>query len=259
MSANKKSTKSPLSGHIIPYANVLGVKVHLSTKNTIKKAIFSWFSYNKQYQISTPNPEQVILAQTNKAFRQALNDSDLCIPDGIGLVWAVNRQLKEKKIRRITGVDLTLELCEEAEKRNWRVFLLGGKTAVAQKAAAQLKKNHPKLEVEWDKGAKNIRKETAAENKEVEEKINKFKPHMLFVAYGAPFQELWLAKNLPNLKIKVGMSVGGTLDYIAGTVKRPPAWARRIGLEWFYRLIVQPWRIKRQLRLIKFIYLVLFK
>ena len=85
-------------------------------------------------------------------------------------------------------------------------------------------------------------------------KINRFKPHFLFVAYGAPWQEYWIAENLPNLKVKVAMGVGGAFDYISGIIKRAPHWVRQANLEWLFRLICQPWRFKRQLKGVRFIY-----
>lgn len=257
MFANKKTINKPVFKPKIPYIMVLGVKVHLGHKPALQKAVFDRSSHNKQYQISTPNPEQVVLAQTNQAFLQALNQSDLNIPDGAGLVWAVNRLYPGTKLARIAGIDLMTALCCLAGRHRRRVFLLGGKNETAKTAAMVLAKQYPGIIIDSFSGAKDIANETITEHRQVIAQINRFAPHFLFVAYGAPYQELWIAANKPNLKAGVIMSVGGAFDYMAGTVKRAPVWAQRLGLEWFFRLCRQPYRLKRQLRLIKFVRLVL--
>ena len=246
----------------IPSVSVLGVKIHLTDMQSAVGSIFNWENSNKQYQINTPNPEQIVLAQENEEFRLALNKGDLNIPDGTGLVWAINKlkakssMLKARKVERVGGVDLMTELCKEAAKRGKKVFLLGGKGGVAEKAAGELAKSL-KLKAESHAGAENIKEETEKEREEAIKRINAFQPDFLFVAYGAPYQEMWIAKNLPHLKVKVAMSVGGAFDYISGSVRRAPAWIRRAGFEWLYRLIRQPWRWKRQLEGLKFFRLIL--
>lgn len=117
--------------------------------------------------------------------------------------------------------------------------------------------NNQQLTITSFLGTQDISKETKEERKRVINKINDFRPHLLFVAYGAPYQELWIAKNLPLLRARVAMGVGGAFDYLAGKVPRAPKWIRNMGLEWLYRLIREPWRLKRQLALVKFIWLVL--
>ena len=135
--------------------------------------------------------------------------------------------------------------------------MLGGKDRAAEIAALKLKIKNAKLNIKYFQGPRNIENETAAERAEAIRRINKFRPHLLFVAYGAPMQEKWIAANLPQLKINVAMGVGGAFDYLAGRVQRAPQWLRRGGLEWLWRLIQEPWRWKRQLRLVKFVWLVL--
>jgi len=271
---------------------ILGIGVNLIfLKNTLS-LVEKWVKHNKQYQITTPNPEQIVLAQKNLEFKKVLNNADLAVPDGIGIVLAA-RFLKSKKqkakskntiqnskirdseysqIYRVSGTDLMLELCKLAAKKKWRVFLLGGKGGVAKAAYKKLRityylpdslqtqlrrSGHGGLRITYYKGAKDIKNEAAGERREAIKKINQFRPHILFVAYGAPWQELWIAKNLPKLKVKVAMGVGGAFDYISGRVPRAPKWLRKAGLEWLYRLAREPWRLKRQLALVKFIKLVI--
>lgn len=252
---------------------ILGVKVDFLNQRDALSLIEQWVNSVKKYQITTPNPEQVILAQNDYRFKKIINQSSLAIPDGTGLVWALKMKKpslsaiphfagqRERKIsrvfKRLSGVDLVISLCKLAAKKNWRVFLLGGKEGVAVQAAEKLTINHPSLTISHYSGSKNIKKETDKERKQTIKRINNFHPDLLFVAYGAPEQEKWIADNLAKLKVKVAMGVGGSFDYLAGKIKRAPLFIRKTGLEWFWRLICQPWRVFRQLRLLKFGYLVI--
>ena len=244
---------------------ILGVRVDFLTIKEALEWVEEQVKYNKVGQITTPNPEQVVLAQKDEEFRRVLNEADLNICDGIGLVWAAKRKLKIKSeklkvVNRLSGIDLMLEMCKLAGKKKWKIMLMGGKDGTAEKAARSLEfkiKNY-ELRIMFDNGALNIKKESKKEREEIISKINKFKPNLLFVAYGAPWQEKWIAKNLPKLKINVAMGVGGTFDYISGWVGRAPQFVRKIGLEWLWRLVREPWRIKRQLSLVRFLWLLLY-
>lgn len=233
------------------FLKVLGVKINAISLKKALSLVERWVKTNKQYQIVTPNPEQVILTQKDRYFAKALNEADLAIADGAGIVWVAKRQ--NVKLERLSGTDLMLALCKIASKKKWRVFLLGGRKA-AEKAAGKLSAG---LKIKSHPGSKNIKQESLSERRQIIKAINDFKPHLLFVAYGAPWQELWIKKNLSKLKVKVAMGVGGAFDYISGKTPRAPGFVRNLGLEWLFRLIVEPWRLKRQLVLLKFIYLVI--
>jgi len=148
-------------------------------------------------------------------------------------------------------------LCKKAGQKKWRVFLLGGKNEVAKIAAGKIKNGDGEFKVGWFEGSKNIKNEIVNERNEAMKKINDFKPDLLFVAFGAPMQEKWIFNNLDKLNVKVAMGVGGAFDYLAGKVRRAPRLVQKLSLEWLWRLICQPWRIGRQLRLLKFVYLVI--
>jgi N-acetylglucosaminyldiphosphoundecaprenol N-acetyl-beta-D-mannosaminyltransferase len=232
----------------------IGKKKAFKTAKTLTK-------YNKKHQITTPNPEQIVLAQKDEEFKNILNQADLAVPDGIGLVLGASFLYGNKKnqcrFKRVSGADLMIQLCKDAAKEGKSVFLLGGEAGVAKQAAAVVKNDFGVVEVGFWQGSINIKKETAAEKIKTKAKINQFKPDYLFVAYGAPFQEKWIANNLKELDVKVAMGVGGSFDYLAGKIKRAPLLIRKLGLEWLWRLLKEPWRWKRQLRLLKFIGLVL--
>lgn len=215
----------------------------------------------EKFWIATPNPEMITLAQKDVEFRYALNSADLAIPDGVGLVWAskiLGGQLKS----RLTGTDLMEQLCWEAAQKDWRVFFLGGRKGVAQKALENLKNRYPELEGMADAGPELVIsnwelviKDTKTNQKTIA-KINRFAPDLLFVGFGMGKQERWILKYLDTLQIGGALVVGGAFDFWAGNVRRAPAWVRQRGLEWLWRLILQPWRIKRQLALIEFVFLV---
>lgn len=144
---------------------------------------------------------------------------------------------------RITGTDTLLHLCSTDSRicPPERIFLLGAAPGVAERAAEKLKENNHLLEVGTFSGSPKPEDE-----EEIIEKINAFSPTLLFVAFGAPAQELWIARNLPKLNtVKVAMGVGGAFDFISGKRKRAPKWMQKMGCEWLWRLVLEPRRFKR--------------
>ena len=207
---------------------VLGIKVDRVTLPQALKIVDLWLASGRsKHYITTPNPEMIVAAQKDPDFKRILNAADLAIPDGAGL------RLADPKLRRLSGADLMMALI----KKGYKTLLCGSKPGVAQKAAKKL-------------GVMGISQPNLS-------KINKIKPDLLFVALGHGKQEKWIAKNLPKLKVKVAMGVGGSLDYIAKPWLRAPLLIQTLGLEWLWRLILQPWRLKRQLSLLEFVYLVI--
>ena len=196
----------------------------------------------EKYYIVTPNPEILVLANNDPVYKKVINNAKLALPDGIGVMMA--SRLLSKPLRwRIHGVDLMESICREVSKRPITVGFLGGGANVAESAAECLRVKYPGLKVNFTEEEWNF------EKKHPETDI-------LFVAFGSPKQEIWIAKNLSRLPVKVAIGVGGAFDFVSRKVMRAPVLVRKIGLEWLFRLIIQPWRIERQLRLIKFIFLV---
>ena len=228
---------------------ILGVDIFSGLKIEALEEVEKWLKDgSKKRYIVTPNPEILMIAQKNETFRKILNEADLALPDGVGLIWA-SRILGKPLKERITGVDFMEKVCELAAKEGFTVGLIGGRDGVALKAAERLKKAYPKLKLvlaqeEWEDNLK-------IENRNLSSSID-----ILFVAFGAPKQEIWVNKHLNDLPIKVAMGVGGSFDYFAGLIPRAPKWIQNLGFEWLYRLIQQPWRIRRQLALLKFMGLV---
>lgn len=219
--------------------NILGVLIDDVTMEEAVEKVREFLQDGRKYQIVTPNPEHIMLAQEDSEFRKILNEVDLAIPDGVGVVWA-SKSLRE----RVTGTDLMLKVCELAAQEGYSVSFLGGQNGVVFDAAKVLQQKFPGLKIVWL--VEDIPPSTLY-----------FPPSdLLFVAFGAPHQEKWIHQNLPHLPVKVAMGVGGAFDFVSGKIKRAPVFVQRSGLEWLWRLILQPWRIRRQLALFKFVRLV---
>ncbi|MFA5091994.1 MAG: WecB/TagA/CpsF family glycosyltransferase [Candidatus Paceibacterota bacterium] len=188
------------------------------------------------------------MARKRPLFREALRSADLAIPDGTGLLWAA-RFLGKGLPARVTGTDMVGRICSLAAKEGRSVFLLGGRSGIAEMAADRLKTEYPDLlvagamsggSVEYDETGMPIL------DYEVERAINLAAPDILFVAFGHGNQEEWIHANLHRLpSVRVAAGIGGAFDFIAGKAKRAPAWMRKAGLEWLWRLILQPWRVGR--------------
>jgi N-acetylglucosaminyldiphosphoundecaprenol N-acetyl-beta-D-mannosaminyltransferase len=189
--------------------------------------------------VATVNPEFVMRARADSEFARVLESADLCLADGSGVVWAARRQgctMHEP----VTGVDLIPRLAAICATRHFRLFLLGAAPGVAADLALRLRAEHPELEVEAHPGSPDPSSEA-----ETLALIQRHKPHLLLVAYGHPTQELWIDRMRDRLGVAVAIGVGGAFDYLTGRVPRAPAWMRRAGLEWLFRLARQPWRIRR--------------
>lgn len=226
--------------------SILGTLVdQISLEQCIEKIIDSIES-NGSVRIVTANPEMIYQAQRDPDYLKTINAADLVVPDGIGVVWA-GKILGTRYEERVTGIDLTQRLFAEGHKRGWRIFLLGSRPGVAEQAVRVQSEYFPGLVFDCYHGYF-----TAAEEHDVKLRIQQFSPDVLLAGLGAPKQEYWLSRNPDLAKVRIG--VGGTLDVLAGRVKRAPVLFRRLGLEWLYRLMTEPSRIARQKVLPLYVY-----
>ncbi|MDD3679334.1 MAG: WecB/TagA/CpsF family glycosyltransferase [Candidatus Shapirobacteria bacterium] len=239
--------------------DILGVKINTQSKEEILEKVSKIAADNQKHYIVTPNPEFIVLAQKNKEFAAILNKAALAIPDGIGLVWA-SRLLYGKRgcKERVAGVDLMTDICRIAPKNDWSVFLLGAKDGIAQKCALNLKEKYG-LNVLGTHSGWADSSGDKENRKIIKEKIGQKSCHFIFVAYGAGKQEQWIRRNLEKIPVRVAVGVGGSFDFLSGRVKRAPRLFRDLGLEWLWRLSKEPWRWKRQISLLKFVFLVINK
>jgi N-acetylglucosaminyldiphosphoundecaprenol N-acetyl-beta-D-mannosaminyltransferase len=204
------------------------------------------------FQVATVNPEFVMRARRDHRFRQVLQRASLRTADGVGLLLA-GRILRHPLPERVTGVELTRGVARSAAERGDRVFFLGAAPGVAEAAAEALTREFPGLPVAGTLAGDS----SEAGDDEALAAVRAGKPDIILVAYGAPAQELWLARNLDVSGAAAGIGVGGTFDYLSGRVRRAPAWMRRAGLEWLYRLLREPSRARRMAVLPVFLLLVM--
>ncbi len=263
-------------------AKILGIKLDSTSKAQVLRFVRA---QPKKFLIVTLNPEIVMRAQKDKRLAEILNSANLALPDGTGLAQAAKFLKMSNPKNRLTrplvllaqgasvglatffkkdwlfhslnlikGRELFLDLCKLANKKGWKVFLLGGENGVADEVKQVLKRSLKRIEIEaLDGPMLNLaanpksKKDKKIEN-QVISTINKFKPRLLFVAFGAPKQEKWLSRWLSRLDVGGAMTVGGTFNYFAGRASLPPAWIENLGLEWIWRLMTEPWRLGRVLR-----------
>lgn len=231
---------------------VLGVPVDCVTMNEAVDCTEDMVRRQQPSIILAVNPEKVIRAQQDRNLLDLLRSADLLIPDGIGVVIAA-RILGLGRPERVPGSELMPKLCERAASKGYTVFLFGASEEVNRQAVTILQDRYPGIRIVGSHHGYVTDKEMPI----VIADINDCQPDLLFVALGSPHQELWMARYVPLLKVKVCQGVGGTFDVIAGRVKRAPLMFRAIHLEWFYRLLSQPSRIVRQTALPLFAYHVL--
>ncbi len=234
--------------------SILGVPVHAVTMEGTLRLIEGFMDEPRLHQIATVNPEFVMTAQSDAAFRRVLRSADLCLPDGVGLLYAA-RRLGRSLPERVPGSELVYHLAELAATRGWPLFLLGAAPGVADEAAEVLRGRYPGLTIAGTYAGSAA----GAENDDIVRRVNDSGARLLFVAYGAPKQDKWIERNRENLTaVRVAVGVGGSLDFITGRAVRAPQWAQDRGLEWLHRLYKEPWRWRRMLALPRFAVKVLF-
>ncbi|MFH1841116.1 MAG: WecB/TagA/CpsF family glycosyltransferase [Candidatus Shapirobacteria bacterium] len=249
---------------------VLGAPVDLMKKPEFIDVVSGWIEGRaKMKLIVTAYSEFFVLARRDPEFMGILQSADLVTPDGVsvlaavkyaersrGMTWLgrlgqgirVGVEILSGKVGEpVTGVWLFENLTRLAAERGWKVFLLGGWNNVSARTVKMLLKRLPGLKIEYDEGEARVGTDET-KNKEVIERINRFRPDILFVAYNPIKQEKWLAKHRGILKVKVGVGVGGTFDEFTGEFKKAPLWMEKAGLKWLFRVIREPKRIKRILK-----------
>lgn len=226
---------------------VFGVPIDKVTMKDAVSIIQGFLDENRLHIVTTPNAEIVMMAQNDEEYMNILNNTDLNVPDGSGIVFA-SRIFKEPLSERVAGFDLMMEVLKEAASRGDRIYLLGAAPGIAEQARINLEKMYLGLKIVGVHDGYF----TKQEEENIINEINAAKTDILFVALGAPKQEKWIYANRQKLNVKVAIGVGGSFDVIAGKVERAPYIYRRLGMEWLYRLIKEPWRYKRMMALPKF-------
>ncbi len=241
---------------------IFGVRVYNTTLEDATTKVGEYLKGDQLRAIYTPNTEIVMAAKDDESLRNLLNKGDLIIPDGIGLIYGSrikNKPLKE----RVTGFDLSIKMLNIANEKGYSLYLLGGKDGVAKTASENIIKTYPNIRIAgyhngYFKGS-HIDKKDHEEEMAIIEDINNVNPDIIFVGLGFPKQEIWIDANKDRIKGRVIIGNGGVMDILSGNAKRAPKVFQKLGLEWFYRLVKEPSRIKRQMVLPKFMLTVLFR
>lgn len=235
--------------------NILGVKVDKVNVEQASDIIMEHIrTSDKAMSVFTPNSEIIMMGYRDSEFCELLNSSELLTADGIGVVYA-SRIVKNPIAERAAGYDIACRTLEKLAKIGGTLYLFGSKPGVAELAGENIEKKYPGVKVVGcSDGYFDDEKE-----KQIIAKINEANPDVLFVCLGAPKQEKWITAHKSELKAKVCMGIGGSVDVFAGTVKRAPEFYTKHGIEWLYRLVKQPSRFVRMLDLPRFGFKVLLK
>lgn len=236
---------------------LLGIEIKYQTKNDILEKIKKYIRDPKDFlHIVSLNPENMVTAQENADFNKVLSDAPIKLIDGVGIVMAAHIKGIEVA-ERVTGVSMMEELVRLADEIRLRVLFIGGKPDLAVRLAQCYSQSYKNGRFLGILGIRDIKNPKRGEEDKIFSIVTDYKPHIVLAAFGSPAQELWFYRNRARLKGIVCVGVGGAFDYLSGDILRAPKIIQRLGLEWLFRLIREPWRIKRQLRLPKFLFLIL--
>lgn len=233
--------------------SVLDILIDNVTMSEAVAIVENFINQQTPHMVATANAEMVMMAQADQELFLILNQADLVVPDGAGVVWAARYQ-GHTMLERVAGYDLTQQLLAKAAEKSYRIYIFGSAPGIAEKAKEAAEEHFPGLQII------GVRNGFFTEHDEynIIEDIKKCRPDILLAALGVPKQEKWLAKNLKQLNVPVAIGVGGTLDVMAGMVKRAPRWMQQANLEWLFRLLSQPQRAIRMLALPRFAVRVIF-
>lgn len=240
--------------------NLFGVPIdRISCQNVIER-FDKFVSQRKPTFVVTPDTLAILRARKDKKYLDITKKADLVTPDGAGILWATVT-LDVPLIERITGIDLINKICTAAVEKDYKLYLLGSKNEVIDKAVRNLKDNFPGINIVgyyhgyFDKLAPNGDK-IAKSEKDIIKEIKEKKPDFLLVGLGVPKQELWIAKHKDKLGVPVCIGIGGSFDVLSGKIPRAPLWMQNHGMEWIFRLIKEPKRLKRVIALPYFMWLI---
>lgn len=229
--------------------SILNIKISSTPREGLIELVFDSLKKKKEFFIVTPNPEIIVTAQNDKLLQDIINSSDIALPDGAGLLLA-EMVLGIPKIERIPGRSFMLDLVAVANTQKLKLFFLGASASHNKAFISKLKEKYPSIKVMGESGPFVNNHGKAIDEKQIDienqsiKNINSFKPDILFIAFGAPKQEKWFQLNRNKLNVGGAMVVGGSIDsYISNTL--PPKFFEELGLEWLWRLFIEPKRFAR--------------
>lgn len=229
---------------------IFGLSISTEPRADLVARLREWLTERTPHQVVTLNPEMLVAATRSERSHWLLEQADLRIADGAGILF-VARLFRQPQPERLAGIELVDIVSELAAELGRSVYLLGGDPGVADAAAVELQRRHPTLRITADEGVPKLTDarfqalDPAMEEANVVTRVAAAKPGVLLVAYGHPKQETFIAEHKAVLGASVMIGVGGSFDFLAGRVRRAPRLLQQLWLEWLWRLIVQPWRIGR--------------
>ena len=221
---------------------LMATRVNSLTLAETTEAIGQFIDERHKAYVVEVNVDVMIKIEKDEELRRITEDADLVLVDGQPLVWVAKlyrRPVKEK----VSGSDLSLSLCRMAAERGYTMFILGGKEGVADQAKAKMEAQYPGLQVVGTCAPPLGFEKDEAERAKVRQAISAVSPDIVLCCLGCPKQEKWIDANWHDIDARVFLCAGATVDFLAGNVKRAPAWVSRIGMEWFYRFLMEPRRL----------------
>lgn len=221
--------------------DLLNVRVDRVDFSAVMSQIRQAIQLRQPRQLVTVNVDFIKLAKADANFRRLINTADISVADGMPLLWAA-RLIGAPLPERITGTDLVLGCAQLAAEEGHRLFLLGAAPGVAEQAGAELQRRFPGLTI-CGAYAPPFGAWAEDEDRRIVERVRAARPDVLFVAFGAPRQDVWIREHMVELNVPVAAGVGGTLNFLAGKIRRAPQWMQDFGLEWLYRVAQEPGRL----------------
>lgn len=232
----------------LSHVSIYGIRVSkLNMQQTVEYLVQA-IENRQTTQVITANPIMLMTALEQPAYRAMMQRAELIVPDGAGLVWAAS-YVGEPVAEKVAGIDLMHQLLAIGENKAWRIFLLGASPEVIQITADKLRARYPQLQLVGVRDGYFTESDDAA----VISQIREAAPDILLVGRSADKQEPWIDQHKAGLGVPVIMGIGGSFDVLSGKLKRAPKIFIRLRLEWFYRLLQEPWRYRRMLLLPKFV------
>lgn len=226
--------------------NICGVQVdRYSFHEVVEQITNHALSRNSPQYVVTPNAQHIVTLQRDSLFREIYRNAFLSVPDGVPLLWAA-KFFNTPLSGRVNGTDLFERLCQTSAEIGLKIFLLGGRPGAAQKAADTLKKKYPNIKIVGTNCPAYGFETDESELEKINFAIEAAKPDILFVGLGAPKQEYWMYNNYQKLNVPICLGIGVSFELVSGMVKRAPIMMQKVGLEWLFRLIVEPRRLWRR-------------
>jgi N-acetylglucosaminyldiphosphoundecaprenol N-acetyl-beta-D-mannosaminyltransferase len=223
--------------------NICGVEIDRYNFDQVRAQIIDHALAGRSPEyVVTPNAMHILSLQEDAAFREIYRQAFLVVPDGVSLIWSA-RFLNTPLNGRVNGTDLFEQLCAVAAETGLKVFLLGGRAGAADAAKEILEARHPDLKIVGTHCPPYGFESQSAELALINAKIKAAHPDLLFVGLGAPKQEKWIAANYQELSVPISVGIGVSFELVANMVSRAPVWMQKAGLEWLFRLIVEPGRL----------------